>query len=269
MTTTNPQGGLTDVQAQGIQQIHKANLAKGMTQEASMAAIKADPSFAQAKAAYNSPASGTNVQGKVDAQTPVGAQSMSASVTPMGQQTTEGAAPVVTKQPPTTDLNAPKTSVPTTQTTTPATTPIKAPIEQKEPIPTTPVQTTQVVAPDYNVGKGREQEIVDHLNTISKEPDVANLLASGNEASFKNKFGYDTADQTKKDIIDRYYQASQPQNSEAYFQHLANGGTIEKTKYLNSAEAAKAQHTFDILSPYKGASVDTLYSAMVGGILAP
>ena len=95
------------------------------------------------------------------------------------------------------------------------------------------------------------------------------MLASGNEAAFKNKFGYATADETKKDLLDRFYQAQQPQNSEAYFSHLSNGGTIEKTKYYNSAEAAQAQHMYDILSPYKGASTDTLYGAMTSGILAP
>jgi len=53
-TPTNAQsiGGLSQTQASGIQDIYKANISKGMTPAESQAAIKADPSFATAKAVY-------------------------------------------------------------------------------------------------------------------------------------------------------------------------------------------------------------------------
>ena len=50
------QGGLSDTQAKGIQQINKNNLTKGMTPLQSQDAIKADPAFGRAKAQFNAPA---------------------------------------------------------------------------------------------------------------------------------------------------------------------------------------------------------------------
>ena len=198
-----------------------------------MAKIKADPSFAKAQAAYKAPAVSTPAA-------PTETPTFSASVTPVGQQKTEGVpttpvsqpsetpvAPVTTPSVPTqpvaskdasigqkTPINAVPSAAPNVEKTT-TTTPQGSTVVQKE--------TPAVVVPDYNVGKGREAEIVTHLNDSAKDPSVANLLASGNESAFKAQFGYATADETKKDLIDKFYQAKQPQNSLAYFQHLANG----------------------------------------------
>lgn len=44
---------------------------------------------------------------------------------------------------------------------------------------------------------------------------------------------------------------------------------IENSKYRESGEARDAQHRYDIVSPYKGASVDTLYNGMNSGIITP
>ena len=52
---TQNQGGLSNQQAQGIQQINRDNLAKGMTPEQSKAAIRANPAFGQAQAQFNAP----------------------------------------------------------------------------------------------------------------------------------------------------------------------------------------------------------------------
>ena len=55
VTPPNQNGGLSDTQAQGIQQMNKNNLANGMTPLQSQDAIKADPNFARAQAQYNTP----------------------------------------------------------------------------------------------------------------------------------------------------------------------------------------------------------------------
>lgn len=83
---TKPQdiGGLSTAQASGIQQIYKNKLASGMTPAQAQEAIKADPAFAKAKATYNTPAQATAASA---------APTFSGSVSPIGMQTTEGAAP--------------------------------------------------------------------------------------------------------------------------------------------------------------------------------
>ena len=52
-------------------------------------------------------------------------------------------------------------------------------------------------------------------------------------------------------MLDAFFQARQPKNSESFFQTLATGQKIENAKYRESGEARDAQHRYDIVSSYK------------------
>lgn len=259
---------------------------------------------------YKAPAtSWTNMQGQVDAQTPANAQSLwnvkinteamkqynpnynpnvwagvswvtgtpskpviSASVTPIGQQTTEGAktTPVQPQPQAKTDLNVPTQPVSTPQAITPPTQVEKTTTITPEWQTVVKKETPWVVTPDYNVGKGREQEILTNLNTdLQSNEKLKQALATGDYETFKQNYGYDTADQTKKQMLDAFFQTQQPKNSESFFQTLTQWMKIENSKYRESPEARDAQHRFDIISPYKWASVDSIYNWMVNKIIPP
>lgn len=70
-------------------------------------------------------------------------------------------------------------------------------------------------------------------------------------------------------MLDAFFQANQPKNSESFLQILASGQKIQNSQYKSSPEAADAQHRYDVLSPYIGANSTTLYDAMVSGKLYP
>jgi hypothetical protein len=70
-------------------------------------------------------------------------------------------------------------------------------------------------------------------------------------------------------MLDAFFQENQPKNSESFLQILATGQKIQNSQYRASPEAADAQHRYDTLKPYIGASSTTLYDAMVGGKLFP
>ena len=97
--------------------------------------------------------------------------------------------------------------------------PVETPKAQKiAPVKGTPIQVT----PDYNVGKGREGEISQHLSDgITNDPKIQEMVNTGNRDAFNAKYQYSTADETKRHILDSFFQSQQPQNSEAYFSLLA------------------------------------------------
>ena len=51
-------------------------------------------------------------------------------------------------------------------------------------------------------------------------------------------------------MLDAFFQANQPKNSEAFLQILATGQKIQNSQYRASPEAADAQHRYDFISPY-------------------
>jgi len=95
------------------------------------------------------------------------------------------------------------------------------------------------------------------------------MLSTGNREAFNAKYGYATADDTKKHMLDSFFQSNQPQNSEAYFSLLASGMKLQKNQYVNMPEARDAQHRYDIISPFIGASTDKIYTAMINEKIVP
>jgi len=175
-----------------------------------------------------------------------------------------------TPQPVASASNVPISSVWTTQA-------ISAPPAIEKTTTTTPEGTTTVkketpwvITPDWNVGKGREQEIMSNLETwYSKDPNIQKAIASGDYNAFKSAYGYDTSDSVKKGLLDSFFQARQPKTQESFFDSLITGLKIAKDKFVQSPEARSAQYRFDAIATYKGASVETLYNGMTNGILTP
>ena len=81
-------------------------------------------------------------------------------------------------------------------------------------------------------------------------PQVQQMLSTGNREAFNAKYGYSTADDTKKHMLDSFFQSNQPQTSDSYFSLLSGGMKLQKNQYVNMPEARDAQHRYDILSPY-------------------
>jgi len=133
---------------------------------------------------------------------------------------------------------------------------------------TTTTKESPVV--NYNQWQGREQDILNNLNEEAKNDAITQkALQTWDLATFRLKYWYDQADATKKQMLDAFFQANQPKNSDSFLQMLANGQTIENSQYASSPAAADAQHRFDLIGSYKGASADNLYSAMVTGQIVP
>lgn len=168
---------------------------------------------------------------------------------------------------------------PIIQPTTPVVTPqaITTPTQVQKTTTTTPQgetivkkETPWVVTPDYNVGKGREQDILTNLNEgYTKDLAIQKAITTGDYETYKQAYGYDTADQTKKTTLDAFFQARQPKNSESFLKILASGQKIQNAQYKTSPEAADAQHRYDVLSPYIGANATTIYDAMKSWKLYP
>ena len=109
-----------------------------------------------------------------------------------------------------------------TQPTTPvATTPPATPAPTETVTTTeTPRATTKMAGStpviDYNVSTGREQEIQDNISKITQTN--PNLLKDRN--AYNQAFGYDTADQGKKALLDSTFNGQVKPNADQIFTSL-------------------------------------------------
>jgi hypothetical protein len=129
----------------------------------------------------------------------------------------------------TTGLSAPIQSTPAT--ITPAPTEVKpvAPVTPKTPVKTEPVI-------DYNVSTGREAEIQKNVTDIT----TANPALLKDRTAYNQAFGYDTADQGKKAMLDSSFQgANAPvlMNQKDIVTALLGGQSVpvQKTQAYNNA----------------------------------
>jgi hypothetical protein len=93
----------------------------------------------------------------------------------------------------------------TTGLSAPTTTPI-APTAEVKPVatvtPKAPVKTEPVI--DYNVSTGRESAIQKNVTDIT----TANPALLKDRTAYNQAFGYDTADQGKKAMLDASFQSA-------------------------------------------------------------
>lgn len=153
--------------------------------------------------------------------------------------------------------------------TAPTPTKVQVPTQTSPATPETKV--TKTITPTSTPAdiQGRQQEIVNNLNTLywANDQDLKTIINSGDYEKFKSRFPSTNPDEAK--VVDAFYQAHQPKTSDSFFNILATGQKIENKQYQSTPEAASAQHRWDIVSPFKWASTDNLYTWMINGKIVP
>ena len=125
------------------------------------------------------------------------------------------------------------------------------PRQNTQTTPQTP-QATQINQPNWNIGTGREQELVNTINEgLKNDSRVQQAVQSGDWDAFSKLYGYDTADTTKQRILKDQWDASTNYSQDSLFRGLVNGNT-----YANSVtekpEYRQAQMRADKYSQYSG-----------------
>lgn len=161
------------------------------------------------------------------------------------------AAPATVSAPPVIQAPAPTVQAPA---------PVKAAAPAKTPA--APVTNPQEY---YDQSQKREQEILSNLDTgFKNDPTLFR-----DENTFKSSYGYATADEGKKRMLDAYWQSKQPKGENQFADILMSGGTVWNETSKRTPDYQRAQSRFDVVSQYKGADSQSLFSSMVNGKITP
>lgn len=220
-----------------------------MTPVEAQAAIKADPAFAQAKAAYNAPAVSTATpfvpnapenpqtnlevqrnaeQAKFNAANPVGTNVADIKYTPPAD-----IKPIASVEQPQ------ATSIP--KTTSNATT------AQPMAVPGVDDMATLKLNADDN----RKREILGNLDEgFKNDAEINKAITTGDYETYKSRYEYDTADENKKRTLDAYFQAKQPKDVQGIYNILKTGARIASKAILESPLYATAKAKADIYNKY-------------------
>ena len=103
-------------------------------------------------------------------------------------------------------------------------------------------ETPGTPAVDFNVGKGREQDIANNLQEGYKnDPAIQKAIMSGDRESFNQAYGYNEADPAKKQILDYFFQSRQPKSSDEYFNQMQQGISINNPSLQKNLLFQKAK----------------------------
>lgn len=145
------------------------------------------------------------------------------------------------------------------------------PVQQSNPVsqnfsPSQPAQQPQN-ANYYNVGVGREQEIINNIGEgIKNDGRVQQAINSGDFDAFKKIYGYETADGTKRKILEDQWAASTRHDSDSLFQGILSGRTFAQN-IQNSPDYARAKIRATNYQKYSNASVGELAQYLRSGDL--
>lgn len=133
-----------------------------------------------------------------------------------------------------------------------------------------PVQSIKPVqAVDYNVGAGREQEIVNNIaDGIKNDARVQEAINTGNQEAFRRIYGYETADDTKKRLIDDQFSVSFGKDAESLFRGLVNGRMYAEA-VRNTPEYQEANLRATKYKQYSFYGVNELAKAIKSGEILP
>lgn len=147
----------------------------------------------------------------------------------------------------------------------PAVAPVVAPKVEAVAKKTTAPKVAAAQAVNYDSSVGRDQEILANLSEGYKN--APDLFAD--EATFRASYGYATADEGKKRMLDAFYQAKQPKNEDQFFSILASGGRVwnESSKALPAYQSAVKR--FEDIQKYKGFTSSQFSSALSSGKIIP
>ena len=144
-----------------------------------------------------------------------------------------------------------------------------APVSPVAPAAPKPVQATPSTAPKtqeyFDQSQKREQEILTNLNEGFKNaPELFRDVGT-----FRSSYGYDTADEGKKKMLDAFWQSKQPKGENQFADILLSGGTVWNADSKRTPDYQRAQARYDVVSQYKGADSNSLFSAMANGKFTP
>jgi hypothetical protein len=125
---------------------------------------------------------------------------------------------------------------------------------------------TGVNTPDFNTSQGREQDILKNLNEgFTNAPSLFQ-----NQEAYKKAYGYDTADQGKKAILDSFFAGKQtPTDSNSLYSQLSSGVAISDPRIIGTQEYKTAKTRFDTLNKYKSYTQEQIGTALNTGDLLP
>lgn len=144
---------------------------------------------------------------------------------------------------------------------------VMSPTQVEKTTTTTPQGETVVKketpATNFNVWAWREQEILKNLNEgFVNAPDLFQ-----NQDTFRASYGYATADETKKRMLDAFFQAknSQQNNPDALFQQIATNQPIYNQEIKKTPAYQKAFSRFNDLNINAGLSTNELADKIKNG----
>ena len=144
---------------------------------------------------------------------------------------------------------------------TPTQAPVQAPVQTT---PQKPVQTT----PDFNTWVGREQDIIANLSEgLKSDATVQKAIQSGDIATFKQKYWYDQADETKKRLLDQFFTTNQPRDEGSFYNLLRSGQQITSPTLTRLPAFKIAQERANDFSKFSQYSVNQISSALLSGSL--
>ena len=85
--------------------------------------------------------------------------------------------------------------------------------------------------------------------------------------TYRTAYGYDSADASKRKVLDGYWQATQPQTADAFYQILKQGQPIEYTKIFQNPEYKTALDRFNQFNQYKNYDASQFSEAVRTGKL--
>ncbi len=158
---------------------------------------------------------------------------------------------------------------PAAQPTQPVQQPVQTqqPVSQPEPQPTVQptIQPKTEKTVDFNVWSGRENEIVSNLNEWFKN--APELFKDQN--TFRNAYGYNSADESKRRVLDAYFQAKTGNlgTQDGIFQALSTNQPIFNKDVVNTPAFQSAKARFDTLQVNKGLSAAQIADKLKNGDL--
>lgn len=144
---------------------------------------------------------------------------------------------------------------------TPTQAPVQAPVQTT---PQKPVQTT----PDFNTWVGREQDIIANLaEGLKSDATVQKAIQSGDITTFKQKYWYDQADETKKRLLDQFFTTNQPQDEGSFYNLLRSGQQITSPTLTRLPAFKIAQERANDFNKFSQYNVNQISSALLSGSL--
>jgi len=137
--------------------------------------------------------------------------------------------------------------------------PVQAqPIQQEQPVQpqiTTPkpqpVETAQTQQ-DYQVGVMKNlQEGYKNDPSLFKDYET-----------YKKAYGYDTANQDKKNVVDAFWQSKQPKDETSIYATLKSGQTLQNKQVIGTPEYNKAKIKYDTFNRYNSMGNEQLLTEL-------